>query len=786
MLDCYRVLDVTDRRGLFCGKLLADLGADVIRVDAFEDELAQAGRPETLAEDERLVWQVFNANKNRFAGPATSADRDAWLRDLVSGCDVLVESGTAQRFGLDHDAVSKLNPGIVYVSVSPFGQEDSETDPAVTDLTLQAASGSLILAGDADRAPLATRGLSPWTFAGAAAATGAIIGLMHRATSGEGQRVDVSAQEAAAIAGGGALVPGITGFGESFVRQGNALPTAGGHPVPVIWPARDGYVSLTIGFDGPMLGFLRKLFEWLSEAGHGDAESESLDWPAYIARLREGSDELGPVTRLVDRVAAFLASRSKRELFEEAVKRGVLLVPVATLADALESEQFEARGVWRALPVDGREVRVPGPFVQVTDGGRRAKQPETAPAPGAPALDGVRILDFSWVMAAPYSTRVLADFGADIVKVESLTRPDLLRFLPPFLDAPMPDNGVNYHNINAGKRSIALDLGTEEARKVVIDLLDWADAVLESFSPRAMKAWGLDYANLARVKPDLVMVSSCLFGHTGPLAKVPGYGTMGAAVAGLVAPTGWPDQGPTGPWGPYTDFTAPWLTACALLGALERQRRTGQGAYIDFAQAESALQFLAPSIAEFGLTGQPLAPDGNASPHMSPHGVFPTMGDDDWIAVAVRDDQDWHALCEAAADPALARFADLDGAHRIAQRTEVEAVIAAWTAGHEADRLERTLQSAGVPAHRIAQAAHAHEETRFRARGHFVDAPHAEFGPLTIESTALRLSGTPGGPRTAGPRLGQHTEEALRGILGYSDARMRELRDAGAIPGTGG
>jgi benzylsuccinate CoA-transferase BbsF subunit len=304
--------------------------------------------------------------------------------------------------------------------------------------------------------------------------------------------------------------------------------------------------------------------------------------------------------------------------------------------------------------------------------------------------------------------------------------------------------------------------------------------VTESFSPKGMKGLGLDYEALRAIKPDLVMLSTCLFGQTGPLAGMAGYGTMGAAVAGIVQPTGWPDRPPCGPFGPYTDWLAPRFSVPALLAALDHRRRTGEGQYIDQAQAESATHFMAPALLDGAVNGRGLDRVANTDPQMSPHGVYPTSGEDEWVAIAVRGDADWEALCSAIGRSDLlseAAYASSD--QRRAQADTLDAVLGAWTRERPAAEVEGLLQAAGVPAHAVVHTGMGMHEPQFR--GHFIEAEHAVHGRALVESTRYALSRTPARVERAGPTLGQDSEFVLREMLGYSAARIESLRAAGAL-----
>ena len=255
------------------------------------------------------------------------------------------------------------------------------------------------------------------------------------------------------------------------------------------------------------------------------------------------------------------------------------------------------------------------------------------------ALEGLKVLDLTWAMAGPATTRVMADFGATVIRVETSGHLDVARTIGPFVnDTPGNDSGGLLFNMTTGKRSISVDLGQELGRQVLDDLVRWSDVVVESFSPRGRAALNLEYERLAALRPGLIMLSSCLFGQTGPLQRYAGFGTMGASLSGFFHLTGWPDRPPCGPFGAYSDYPSPRFALCALLAALDHRRRTGEGQYIDFSQAEACVHFLSPMILDDAVNGRSGTRAGNADAHMAPHGVYPSSGDDRWVAVACRDD----------------------------------------------------------------------------------------------------------------------------------------------------
>ena len=398
-------------------------------------------------------------------------------------------------------------------------------------------------------------------------------------------------------------------------------------------------------------------------------------------------------------------------------------------------------------------------------------------------LDDVRILDFMWVLAGPSATRVLADHGATVVRVESSRRIDTARTLAPFNDGvPGAERSVLFHNTNAGKLMLTLDPTRPEGRAVVLDLVRWADVVTESFKPGVMRGWRLDYPTLRGVKPDLIMLSTCLMGQTGPWAAFAGYGNLAAAISGFSNLGGWPDRPPAGPFSAYTDYVSPRFVAVAILAALEHRRRTGQGQYIDLAQAEASLHFLGPALLDFDVNERVPERVGNRDPDCVPHGVYPAAGDDRWVAIVVDGDRAFRALCEAMGRPELAddaRFAS--PAARRRHEAILDGVLADWTRMREAEVIERELQARRVAASAVLDSAGLCADPQLRHRGHFLRIPHDELGATTIEGPRFRLSLTPTRVPDGAPTYGRDSARVLGDLLGYDDGRITDLVRSGAL-----
>jgi crotonobetainyl-CoA:carnitine CoA-transferase CaiB-like acyl-CoA transferase len=398
-------------------------------------------------------------------------------------------------------------------------------------------------------------------------------------------------------------------------------------------------------------------------------------------------------------------------------------------------------------------------------------------------LKDLKILDFMWVLAGPGVTRMLADYGATVVRIESTERVDPTRTVGPFQDNnTSPEYSALWGNNNAGKYSITLDLLRPKAREVVLDLVRWADAVGEAFSPKAMRNWGFDYESLRKIKPDIVMLSTCLMGQTGPLSRFAGFGNLAAALCGFYNLVGWPDRPPSGPFSAYTDYIGPRFGTVALMAALIHRKLTGQGQYIDMAQAESALHFLTVPLLDTVANGRDYRPLENYDPDHAPHGVYPAAGDDRWVAIACRTEDQWRALCLAMKRPDLAadsRFRSF--ALRQANRVELDKIISGWTAGFDPTQTEQTLQAAGVPAYTVQTSDDMWRDPQLHHREHFVHASHAAMEKTYVENSRFQLSRTPARVERAGPTLGEHNDYVLSKILGYDEDRITDLVADGAL-----
>ncbi|MCC6608527.1 MAG: CoA transferase [Burkholderiales bacterium] len=399
------------------------------------------------------------------------------------------------------------------------------------------------------------------------------------------------------------------------------------------------------------------------------------------------------------------------------------------------------------------------------------------------ALADVRIVEFGGYAAGPHIGKILANFGATVVHVESKARPDGFRLqYPPFQDGkPGIDASGCFAHFNDSKFGVTVDLKSPAGIAAARRLTDWCDVVIENMRPGVMDRIGLGYAALAETNPGLVMLSTCNMGQTGPRADTPGFGSQLTALAGMCHLTGIPDGPPMLLYGPYIDYIASTLGASAVLAALERRRRTGRGACIDVSQYECGLMFLAGPLLEYHRSGRIAERAGNTDPEAAPHGAYPAC-DGGWLALSCWSDAEFASLAGALGRPALA--ADARYATRAARQANaaaLDAEIAEWTRVQDASAAAKRLQAAGVHAHPVSTIADLFTDPQLVQRNLWRARPHAVFGEQVCGFPAFDLSETPGEITRAAPRLGEHTEHVFREFLGMSADEYRVRAVAGAF-----
>jgi benzylsuccinate CoA-transferase BbsF subunit len=399
------------------------------------------------------------------------------------------------------------------------------------------------------------------------------------------------------------------------------------------------------------------------------------------------------------------------------------------------------------------------------------------------ALQDIKIADFTWYVAGPFCTRYLADYGAQIIKVESAKVLDGVRPYPPYKDnIPGVNRGGYFHNYSSNKLGVTLNMRHPKGREIARKIIMWCDIVAESFSPGVMNSLGLGYDDLKKMKPEIIMISLSSKGQTGPQSRLPAVGLHLAALSGFINLTGWPDRDPALLYGAYTDSIAGRYGVAAVMAALAQRQRTGKGQYIDLAQSEAGLQFLIPPLLDYAANGRVLSRDGNRHPVAAPHGAYRCQGEDRWCAIAVFKEEEWPALCRVMGHPAWTgdpRFATL--AERKKNEDELNGLVEQWTVNRTAEEVMTLLQKAGVSAGILEKAEDLHRDPQLAARHHFWTLRHEEIGDSTYDGMGSILSETPAELYKAAPVLGQDNLEVYTQILGLSEEEFIDLMQQGVF-----
>jgi crotonobetainyl-CoA:carnitine CoA-transferase CaiB-like acyl-CoA transferase len=764
MLDGLRVFDLTATSSAFCGRILADLGADVVRVPSTEP----VGPP--LIAGQSVYAVVMNANKR-------IVEATAGLWQLIAQADVVVTDRD-----LVYADVAAVNPRAILVTVTAYGTSGPLAGMPASDLEVTAASGSLWLAGEPGRTPVRTTlPQSPfWT--GMYAAMGALVALAARERSGRGQHVDVSAQAAMATVHPPAIL-----FWEMRREEHRRLgPYLIGRSIVGakfrnIWPCADGHVAFAVqgGPIGRHTG--RMLAAWMRDRDALDEVVGAIDWDTFDNRSLSQHE----VDRLEASIAKFLATLTKREFFAGVIARNMLGYPVADAREIFADEQLRARGFWQELEVAGRRLEVPGGFA-LFDGERPALRPARAseaawsdraataiPSEARPggALEGLRVVEFGWAAAGPLVGKYLANHGAEVIHVESGTALDAFRSTyPPFKGDPSPNTAAMFAFYNDGKKGVTLNLKHPDALPRVLALIAKADVVIESFPAGTLARRGLTTDAMRAARPDLVILSSCNQGQTGPHAQHPGYGSQLTALAGFNELLGERGRTPVILYGPYIDYIAVGYGVVAILAALERRRRTGEGCVIDLSQYEAGLQFMAPALLEHSANGTVPTRDGNRDIVAYPHGVYRCTGDDRWVAVSVWDDDEWKRFRDTVAHAEWAR-----------DDPDLDRCIEEWTATRSRDDVVRVMREARVHVAPVTTIAELASDPQLRHRGFWRRTTHAVLGEIVAMAPPFVLSDTPAVLLRAGPMLGEHNDDVWPRLGDVSESEYRALAAEGVF-----
>lgn len=397
-------------------------------------------------------------------------------------------------------------------------------------------------------------------------------------------------------------------------------------------------------------------------------------------------------------------------------------------------------------------------------------------------LEGIRVVDFTWAFVGPQTTKMLADCGAEVIKIESATRPDFWRTMGPFKDnEPGLDNSFPFGIFNPNKMSATLNLSYPKGLEIVKDLISKSDIVVDNYSGGTMDRMGLGYEELKKVKPDIIMLSACMHGQTGPYNTHPGFGNQLTALCGFSHIAGWPDREPID-LGAYTDTVAPAFNVLAIAAALDYRRRTGKGQFLDMAELECGLHFMGPQLLDYTTNKRSANRMGNYCSYAAPHNLYPCKGDEEFCAIAVFTDEEWQGFCDVLGNPEWtkdAKFSTLLA--RKENEAELDEKVAEWTINYTPDEAMDLLQAAGVPAGaRRFMMDMQTKDPQLKARQCYMSVDHPVLGTQNIRRPAFVFSKA-GYDMKPAPLIGEHTEYVLKDILGMTDEQLEELVIEGVI-----
>ena len=777
-----RVIDLADEWGPLCGRVLGDLGADVIRVEPPQGAPSRGLPP--FAPDGTSLWFAYrNGNKRGATADLTVAEGRDRLLALLGDADVLIESarpGELAALELDPEALTHRFPRLIACSITPFGQTGPYSSFAATDDVVVALSGWLATSGIPSKPPL----LVPGSLASDAAAVIGVFAVLaayyQRRTTQRGQYLDVSALEA---------VTQLNTWGipntSALVRHGMAKPVvrSGDAALYPLIRTKDGMIRLV------MLAARqwKAMWHWMGEP---EAFADPM-WEQTFVRL-QNTDVLNPVFE------EFFSTMNMEEAAAEAQRRGIVATPMLKPGDVLRNDHFVSRGTFVTTDV------APGIHAPVASGffefdGERLGFRTAAPAvgqddanivTGAPPADaakspaltrskplaGLRVLDFGHGGVGVEGGRMLVEYGADVIKIETSTYPDFMRIVLGGKTTP------SFASSSRSKRSFGVNVKHPDGLRIVHELVKHADIIIENNSTGTMEDMGVGYDMLHKLNPDVVMASSQLVGSRGVCATWIGYGPTIQPFGGMTYLWAFNDgDGPPGNPAIHPDHLAGRLCAIAgLAGVLGRAERGG-GAHAEIAQVEGVIGTIADLLLKEALAPGSVQPEGNDDERGAPWGVFRCAGDEQWAVICVRDDTDWQALVRVMGSPGDAVDEFATAAARVERRRDVNALVETWTATLAPREVMERCQAAAVPAAAMLSSLDQLDDPHLKARGFLVPVDQQDSVPLIFDGGAFQATGMEPPRIEQAPRLGEHTRAVCQELLGLDDAEIDRLIAAGAL-----
>ncbi|MBK7949735.1 MAG: CoA transferase [Deltaproteobacteria bacterium] len=831
-----RIVDLADGiAGGYAAKLLADAGAEILAIESpAGDPLRLRGATAAsfdAAGDGLLFRYLRTGQRALVLDLDREADRSALLR-LYGDCDAVLDSrpaGWLDARGLGASALAALNPRASWLSLSAFGNDGPWAERVANDFTLQAWCGSTASRGRAGLPPLTCGGEIVEWLSGTYAALGVVAALRAARRDARGAHVSLSKLEA--------ITPTLTNAGSVWGHFSQVFALPASEDVPSIEPTADGWIGFCIFTAQQWKDFslLVEHPEWaddptLAHMAMRHARADEIRSAVRAYTREHTTEELLERSEWLRVPAAPIGHGALLPKLDHLVERGVFVrnprggflqprVPYAstawprldfrpapTLAEAMHAGANVAAGTaspWtgtRAASTNGTNGASAADRAPARDTTKRLPDRGSVPEPSSPGrtrprpLEGLRVLDLTAFWAGPYATFVLGCLGADVIHVESIQRPDGMRFgtqRPP-TSPGWWEFGPTFHSANTGKRGLTLDLTRPRGLSLLLELAKQADVVIENFSPRVLDNFGLDYAKLAAANPRIVLVRMPAFGLDGPWRNRVGFAQTMEQVSGIAWRTAYPASagekaGPLTPRACADPLAGLHAAYAALLGLAQRDA-TGEGCMIESAMVETLLAIAAEGILEHDATGTLLTGDGNRSIHAAPQGLYACAGVDaldqpNWLALSVESDAQWSALVRLVgrtdwqADPELASLAGRRRAH-----DRIDEGLARWLAGRAREEAVSQILAAGIPCAPVSAAREGHLLEPIAKSDFIQEVDHPLAGRVPIPTQPLRFheTGDRAFPRPA-PLLGEHNAELLRTLAGLGDAEIEGLRSEGIV-----
>ncbi len=768
-----RVVEISSGiAGAYCGWLLQQMGAEVACLGSTVVADADAD-PITLAR------AFYAADKQMISDDAA--------RDSFDNADFVITDDADRLVALIGRSIAEMaaaHRDTVFGVSSVYGLTGPMANVPAVPLNAQAQAGVAWALGEQGRTPLS---IPPGILGCQAGAHLAAACLMVRmiAPPPEGRIVDIALNDVLAHCVG-VNCRFYIHHGMNWERAGRRAAGSGGAYPFVILPCADGAVCLS--------GRTRPEWERFVEAMGAPAWSQEPRYQKLRAMGQQYPEEVDAL------ILPWLAERTKAEIGEIADRYQLTIAPLRDLKDVIATSQFGERQFLRPWAIGGRDLVGPGLPFRVAEIRGTAQAPNHANTLLANAggnsmatksgpLSGLRVLDLGWVWAAPQVGSMLAQLGAEVIKVEHRARPDNSRLSGAVIrdgqriEGQTVDMSPMFHQINKGKLGITLNLKEPEGVDLLKQLAATCDIVLENMSAGSVERSGIGYDTLSAANPRLIMAAMSGAGQFGPLSDMRTYAPTMSSFVGLESLVGYAGELPTGALNfAIGDPNAAVHALVALFAALARRETTGRGCYIDLSLTEALFATLTPYALHSQIQGQQPSPAGNAHPAMAPHGIYPAAGDDNWVSIAVRNDDDWAALAQATGNPSWARNAQFsDTIRRVANRETLDTKLAEWTATQDRDTLVSQLRSAGIPSSPVNDIDGLWSDPQITARGmaDIVELPG--LGPELLFRAPWTVSGITLATGTRGPVVGEHNEEVLRGLLGLSSDEFDRLTATGVI-----